>query len=217
VPFNNFRKSSAEKQRQEREKKGRPGSPCYKKFLVSDTEFTDEPICTASRQYQHLKIKQLKEQNLADELYSAEYNKIIEKDCLCEGLTAPALLKDNIPLPHKLKAVSICPGPNLAYFSGVFSLSDMIDHIYGRKNVLNSLPRPHMFINELHLYIDYLKKAVQEFKPEPKRYKYLVTFKNNLQAGIEYYKTMAKELALSIQNDLSRAENEMLYISIPTV
>ncbi len=217
VPFNNFRKSSAEKQRQERAKNGRPGSPCYKKFLVSDTEFTDEPICTASRQYQHLKIKQLKEQNLPDELYSAEYNKIIEKDCLCEGLTAPALLKDNIPLPHKLKAVSICPGPNLAYFSGIFSLSDMIGHIYGRKRILNSLPRPHMFINELHLYIDYLKKAIKEFKPEPKRYKYLVTFKSNLQTGIEYYKTITKEFALPMQNDLSRAEDEMLSISIPTV
>src|SRR5690606_13983064 len=41
VPFNNFRPSSSERQRKERVEKNRPGSPCYKKFLVSDTEFTD--------------------------------------------------------------------------------------------------------------------------------------------------------------------------------
>ncbi len=215
VPFNNFRKSSAEKQRQERADKGRPGSPCYKKLLVSNTEFTDEPICTASRQYQHLKIRQLKEQNLPAELYDKEYNKIIEKDCLCEGLTAPALLKEDIPIPHRLKAVSICPGPNLAYFSGVFSLSDMVDHIYGRKNLLNSLCRPHMFVNELNLYVDYLKKAIKDFKPDAKRSKYLLSFRDNLLGGIEYYKKLAQAFALSMQNDLCRAEGELLYINIP--
>ncbi|WP_183558845.1 hypothetical protein [Mucilaginibacter sp. SP1R1] len=48
---------------------GRPGSPCTKKFLVTNTEFTEQPICTASREYQHLKIKQLELLNLpADEL-----------------------------------------------------------------------------------------------------------------------------------------------------
>src|SRR5690606_16100175 len=50
VPFNNFRGSSAELLRLERIKKGRPGSPCKKKYLVSNTEFTDNPICTASRE-----------------------------------------------------------------------------------------------------------------------------------------------------------------------
>lgn len=215
VPFNNFRKSSAEKQRLERISKGRPGSPCYKKFLVSNTEFTAEPICTASRQYQHLKIKQLKEQNLPAEQYTAEYNKIIEKDCLCEGLTTPVMLKDNIPHEHKLRAVTICPGPNLAYFSGVFSLADMIGHIYGRKSILNSLPRPHMFINELYLYIDFLKNAVKEYSPDTKRSKYLAAFKNNLQAGIEYYRTLGQTIVLSLQNDLIGAEEKLQCVHIP--
>src|SRR5690606_5977543 len=40
VPFNNFRQSSAEKQRLERIAKGRPGAPCTKKYLISNTEFT---------------------------------------------------------------------------------------------------------------------------------------------------------------------------------
>ncbi len=215
VPFNNFRKSSAEKQRKERIDKGRPGSPCYKKMLVSNTEFTAQPICTASRLYQHLKIKQLKEQELPDEQYNTEYNKIIEKDCLCEGLTVPALLKEDIAVPHNLSAVTICPGPNLAYFSGIFSLADMIGHIYGRKNILNTLPRPHMFVNELQLYINYLKDAASEINLNAKRSKYLATFKTNLQEGITYYQKLAQQFIQSMQNDLSMAEKELQAVYIP--
>ncbi len=217
VPFNNFRKSTAEQQRVERAKKGRPGSPCYKKFLVSNTEFTEEPICTASRQYQHMKIKQLQAQHLPTGLYDAEYNKIIAKDCLCEGLTAPVLLKKNIPDVHRLKAVTICPGPNLAYFSGVFSLKDMVDHIYGKKDILNSLPRPHMFINELNLYIDYLKKALKDLNLDVKQEKYFSAFKKNLFAGIEYYKKLSQTLLLSMHDELLRAEEKLQHILIPAI
>lgn len=215
VPFNNFRKSSAEQQRKARAEKGRPGSPCYKKFLVSNTEFTDEPICTASRKYQHLKLKQLEEMNLPEEVFNAEYNKIIEKDCLCEGLAAPPLLKDNIPLSHNLSAVTICPGPNLAYFSGIFSLADMTGHIYGRKNLLNALPRPHMFINELYLYIDYLKNAAAELNLNARREKYLESFKTNLMEGIEYYKNLAQQFKQSLQEELGYAEKKLQTVRIP--
>jgi len=188
VPFNNFRKSTGEQQRHERIDKGRPGSPCYKKFLSSDTEFTEVPVCTASREYQNHKIKQLKSLNLPTELYENQLNQITEKDCLCEGLGASALLKDHVPLSHQLSAVTICPGPNLAYFSGIHSLADMVGHIYGRVNLLNSTYRPNMFINELQLYIDYFKKKVSDnFVPNPKQEKYLQLFKSNLLAGIDYY------------------------------
>ncbi|SFD47338.1 hypothetical protein SAMN05518672_10287 [Chitinophaga sp. CF118] len=190
IPFQNFRNSTAEEQRKERIAKGRPGSPCYKKFLASDTEFTTTPICTASRQYQDLKIKQLKEKNLPEAEFQVEFDHITSKDCLCEGLSVSVFLKDNIPVPHKMTAVTICPGPNLAYFSGVFSLREMVDHIYGRWNVLNSLPRPNMFVNEAQLYIDYLKKLIGKSVDtmNAKQSKYLNTFKTNLIEGIEYYK-----------------------------
>src|SRR5690606_37880047 len=162
VPFNNFRKSSSETQRKVRIEKDRPGSPCYKKFLSSNTEFTEKPICTASRQYQHLKIKQLKESDFSPEVKEEEIRKVTEKDCLCEGLGAPALLKNKLSPAHNLKAVSICPGPNLAYFSGTFSLKEMVDHIYGRANVLNQINRPHVFINELKIYIEYFKNDMED-------------------------------------------------------
>jgi hypothetical protein len=176
VPFHNFRNSTGEEQRKLRIAKGRPGSPCFKKFLASDTEFTTTPICTASRQYQQLKIKQLSEKGLSPEAYQAEFDAITSKDCLCEGLSVSVYLKDHIPAPHELTAVTICPGPNLAYFSGVFSLRDMVDHIYGRLNILNALPRPNMFVNAIGEHID------------AKQHKYLSSFRANLLSGIEYYK-----------------------------
>ena len=193
IAFNNFKGSTTHKQKTDRIEKGRPGSPCYKKFLASDTEFTETPICTASREYQNLKIKQLEERNLPEDEYKTEFEKITEKDCLCEGLGSAALLKDNIPLSHNLAAVTICPGPNLAYFTGKFSLAQMVNHIYGRTNLLNSLSRPNMFINELQLYITYFKeKSEQGFGLNPKQAKYLDTLKKNLLQGIDYYNEMVQ-------------------------
>ncbi len=219
VPFNNFRKSTAEQQRMERIEKNRPGSPCYKKFLATDTEFTEEPICTASRQYQNLKIKQLEEKHLPDEQYRAELSSITEKDCLCEGLGVSVLLKDKIPVPHKLTAVTICPGPNLAYFSGIFSLGQMVGHIYGRMNLLNSLPRPNMFVNEAQLYIDYLKKTVEKSmnNVNAKQAKYLDSFKTNLQEGIEYYKSLVpafkKETRQYIDTFLAQLTEQQMVLA----
>ncbi len=224
IPFNNFRPSTSEQQRQERIIKNRPGSPCYKKFLSTDTEFTTTPICTSSRQYQDLKIKQLEDKHLPLEQYQAELKKITEKDCLCEGLTVSVLLKDELPVAHKLTAVSICPGPNLAYFSGVFSLKQMVDHIYGRVNILNSLPRPNMFVNELQLYIDYLRKTIDEsiFNINAKQTKYFNTFKENMLKGIDYYKALipsikneTQEYLVTMINQLSDQQLAVAKINIP--
>ena len=196
VPFNNFKNTTSEAQRLKRIMKDRPGSPCYKKFLSSNLEFTDKPICTASREYQKLKILQLKETISDETILEKEIEKVIEKDCLCEGLGAAALLKNHTKLSHKLSAVTVCPGPNLAYFSGVFSLKQMVDHIYGRINILNSLTRSNLFINELQLYIDYLKKEMADQLTilTDKKVTYFQNFKNNLLKGIEYYYSIEHKL-----------------------
>lgn len=193
IPFNNFRKSSSEEQRKERMEKNRPGSPCYKKYLAFNTEFTEKPICTSSREYQNLKLKELlasqKELNLSNNEFKKRYEEITEKDCLCEGLATTPLLKNKIPVDHHLDAVTICPGPNLAYFSKIFSLEEMVGHIYGRLNILNSTYRPHTFINELKMYVDYLQQEVQKNinSLTEKQTKYFSSFKSNLLQGIEYY------------------------------
>ena len=55
VPFNNLRNTGSEKWTKDRAEIGKPGSPCPKGFLISDKQFTDKPICTASRQFQSIK------------------------------------------------------------------------------------------------------------------------------------------------------------------
>ncbi|HTY59293.1 MAG TPA: hypothetical protein VMF59_10760, partial [Bacteroidota bacterium] len=89
VPFNNLRGSTSEDLIRRRVAEGKPGSPCTKKYLVSNTEFTKEPICTASRQYQSLKIKQLQEMDMTPEEREGRIGKVVEKSCLCEDLAPP--------------------------------------------------------------------------------------------------------------------------------
>ncbi|MBI5216267.1 MAG: hypothetical protein HY960_10990 [Ignavibacteriae bacterium] len=196
VLFNNFRKSSAEQEKKKRIENGNPGSACFNKYLSFNTEFTEKPICVASREYQNLKINQLTEQQLPPDVLAKQIEKVTEKECICQYLGTSAYLKNEIPPPHKIQEVTICPGPNLAYFSNTFSLREMIDHIYGRKNILNSLHRPNMFINELKLYVDYLEKEITDSigSVTEKKNKYLKTFKDNLLSGIEYYKTLAQSM-----------------------
>ena len=160
--------------------------------MVSNKEFTEKAICTASREYQRLKIKELENAISDKNILKAKIEQVEEKDCLCEGLGASALLLNNAELSHKLKAVTICPGPNLAYFSGTFSLKQMVDHIYGRLNILNNLNRPNLFINELQLYIDYLKKDIERNITElnGKKIEHFQNFKKNLNDGIAYYENL---------------------------
>ncbi|WP_428656891.1 hypothetical protein [Runella sp.] len=207
IPFNNFRKSSAQYQLAARIAKNRPGSPCYKKFLVANTEFTEIPICAASRQYQHLKINQLKDRNLSTEEYEQQLAEVTEKDCLCEGLGASMLLSEGLKPAHNLKAVTICPGPNLAYFSGIFTLQQMVDHIYGRLNLLNSVKRSNFFVNELKMYVKYFDDELKKNRNSltTKKMRYLQLFQANLLQGIAYY----KELIPSLRNEAERYLEEM--------
>ncbi len=214
VPFNNFKKSSSEIQRINRIEQGKPGSPCYKRFLVTNTEFSAFPICTASREYQQKKIKQLKDKNLSDTQYQAELETIIEKDCLCEGLSASVFIKDKMKLSHKLKAVTICPGPNLAYFSGIFSLKEMVDHIYGRINILNNEKRPNVFINELSLYVEYFKHEIEKVSDSVNSnlHRHLKTFKTNLLLGIEYYKNLNNSDNYEVNRFLEEMDEDLNFL-----
>jgi hypothetical protein len=226
VPFNNFRKSSSEKQRLQRIAKGRPGSPCHRKFLVSNTEFTEKPICTASRQYQKLKIEQVKSENLPGDILEKKINEIMDKACLCTGLSASVLINNGITPAHKLTTVAICPGPNLAYFSGTFSLKQMVDHIYGRINILNNVSRPNMFLNELSLYVDHLKKEIEKNLStlNNNKIRYLKNFQANLLEGVNYYRQLssnvgpeAVKLFKGMQQELNNWEAQITGIPIPSL
>lgn len=185
--------TTAENEKLLRIKNGKPGSPCTEKHLGFNTEFTKEPICTASHKYQKIKIAQLQSLNLPEPEYKRQLNDVLGKECLCVGLSNPAAINYKQTFIKKLTAVTICPGPNIANFSKVVSLQMMTDHIYGRKNIVTNANRPHMFIAELHLYIDYLKEQLEEDTSTgqfAKRKKYFVSFYQNLREGIMYYRRL---------------------------
>jgi len=215
IPFNNFRNSTSEKQRRERIEEGKPGSPCYKKFLSFTTEFTEKPICLASRQYQKLKIEQLTNDIADPKMLSKQIELTEERDCLCEGLGSSVLIKNQLKPSHKLTAVAICPGPNLAYFSKVMSLEEMVNHIYGRANALNSLKRPHVFINELSMYVDYLKKEIENYKDSfhAKKQSYLDNFKQNLKKGIDYYEQLIPEMRKDFKENINDFSESLMNYS----
>ncbi len=196
IPFNNLKDNTKDAEKEIRINKGRPGSSCPKKFVALNKEFKEEGICTASREYQHLKIKELENQELPLEQYQAKFNKITEKSCTCVGLGTSALLTYNLETKTEGKGVSICPGPNMAYYSKVMSLKNITDHIYGRANVITRTDRPNLFIKELQIYIDFLKNKLEEAKVSmtKKEEKYLLTFTKNMKEGILYYHHLFSDL-----------------------
>ena len=218
VPFNSLKTASATLKKLEKAQKGRPGSSCPKEYLVSNKEYTDRPICTASRQYQHLKLKDLEKMNLPESEYQKKYNKIIAPECLCVGLSEPAIITHQIDYKIKDNGVTVCPGPNMAYFDKITSLKEMVGHIYGRTNLLTQKYRPNMFVKELNLYLDYLKNQIEEMQDniDAKQAKYLNKFTNNLENGIEYYnnlfskvKTQFSDTTTEILADLEKGKKRL--------
>lgn len=206
VRFHYLRGTSSDIEKSLRIKKGKPGSPCTEKHLSFNTEFTKEPICTASHKYQKLKITQLQSLNLPEPEYQKQLNEVLDKECLCVGLSNAAAMSYNRTFIKTLRAVTICPGPNIANFSEVVSLKTMTDHIYGRVNILSNTNRPHMFIAELHLYIDYLKEELEnDIRTDNflKTKKYYTSFYQNLCNGITYYQNLP---------DLSDTKNQQQFI-----
>jgi len=192
VHFNNVRHSSQQKAIEHTRKDGKVGFPCTKRYLVFNTEFTDQPICTASRRYQTLKIEEIQKLDLSDDCKQLQIDKLAEKECLCEGLSNSTYLANEITPDSPRQGVSICPGPNLAYFNKIASLKEMVDHIYGKINLLEGVKRPNLFMKELGMYVDYLEKRVDELRhaKDEKQASYYRTFRKNMQDGIGYYKDL---------------------------
>ena len=215
VRFYSLKGTTADAEKSFRICNGKPGSPCTEKHLAFNTEFTNEPICTASQKYQKLKIEQLHTFQLPQLEHQSRLNSILGKECLCVGLSNSAAITYNKVFIKKLNAVTICPGPNIVHFSKVVSLRTMVNHIYGRGKSLVSPGRPHMFIAELRLYIAYLKEQFQggiRVEDHVQHKKYLASFYSNLKSGISYYKNLpgvSKPCGDPFHRDLARAEMEL--------
>lgn len=224
IPFNTVKGTTNELLREKRIHENKAGSSCPKKYLALSKQYDEKGICTASRKYQDIKLAELESEkdNLSDKQYAKKQNAITEKSCLCIGLANASLLENNIKIKGEAQGVVVCPGPNIAYFDRQYSLSEMVQHIYGYKSVLNNVVRPNMFVKELSLYLNYFKKEVQEvFESEnAAQQKKLNNFKENLLSGIEYYKNLfangnyfQKEKE-SIQNQLNQYKTELETIEI---
>ena len=194
VRFNYLKGTSGEKEKLQRIEDGLSGSPCPEKFLQNNTQFTKKPICTASTKYQKLKLAELENSGLSEYELQKQKDLVLTKECLCLGLSNTAT-DCNItkPLLKTATGVSICPGPNIAYFNKIVSLQTMVDHIYGRTNVIDDVEeRPNMFQKELELYVAYFEELVKENfdKNDMKKEKYIDSFYKNLLDGIQYYRNL---------------------------
>ncbi|MBT0810533.1 hypothetical protein KIH41_04500 [Litoribacter ruber] len=200
VPFNNIKGNTEDIEKQRLIDKGRPGSSCPKKYASLDTEFTEKVICTASRQYQQLKLKQLEVKELEPAQYQKAYDKITDKACICKALGTAALVEKGMETKKEGSTIAICPGPNMAYYSGKRTLEEMADYIYGRGSIGERKDRPFIFVKELTLYVNYLKDKLSELEAPitSKQAKYFADFEKNLQEGIAYY-----------HNLLSRVEDNL--------
>ncbi|MDV7185722.1 hypothetical protein R3X25_00390 [Lutibacter sp. TH_r2] len=226
VPFNSVRGSSNEIIKNAKIAEGKPGSPCPKKFLALSMDEKGKPICLASKKLQTQKIEELKLEGLSTEDYTKKYKAITDKTCLCEGLANSSLIAYGIERKGQDQGVAICPGPNMAYYTKKVSLKDMVDHIYGKNNIIEVTNRPNLFIKELTMYVDYFSNKVTELSDSlnKKNEKYLTTFQTNLNDGISYYQDLfsstknyfetSNEVLLK---ELERIKNELFEIEVPTL
>ncbi|MBP7974015.1 MAG: hypothetical protein KAY95_02730 [Kaistella sp.] len=225
IPFNTIKGTTNEFLKQQKVLQNKAGSSCPKKFLALNKEFSPKGICTASRKYQTIKLNDLEVQKneISEREYDRRKTKITEKSCLCVGLVNSSYLENELPIKGEKQGVVVCPGPNLAYFDKEVSLADMVQHIYGEKNVMPQNGRPNLFINELKMYVDYLKNEIEDFSEsftnaQVKKWK---TFKTNLTDGVEYYEKLFSETAFfkdnvkTIQSQLADYKNKIMGLAIP--
>jgi hypothetical protein len=184
VPFNNIRGSGSELHTKALVDQGKPGSKCPKGFLVSNTEFTENPICTASAQYQILKISQIEESDISENKKAAEKQKVMEKTCLCTNLGTGSLIRLGIMKPSYGRQ-AICPGPNIAWFDRSYKLDEMVHHIYGRIELLVPEERPHMFAKEMEMYVDYIEELANQTDPDDPGMKKIEKIRKNLLKGMD--------------------------------
>ena len=218
IPFYYLKGTTADVHKHRKIAEGKPGSPCPEKLLQFNTEFTERPICSASQRYQSLKLEQLKGLQLPEAEFEKKKAEVLAKDCLCVGLSNAASLSYNAPFLKKQQEVNVCPGPNIANFSSVVSLQKMIDHIYGRTDLVTNKQRPHVFIAELKIYINYLKEQLIKGDgdaADPKRKSYYQSFLQNMGDAIRYYQQLFNDAVIAHDNfeqSLKQAESEIAAI-----
>ncbi len=219
IPFNSLRNNTKDIEKQLWIDQGTPGSTCPKKYGA----IMAEGFCTASRSFQRNSIRALDQLNLEKSDYDDAHQKITNKACICVGLGTTALIVNDIIRKSDGHAVSVCPGPNLAFFHREATFEQMVHHIYGKTDLLDGVNRPNVFVNELNLYFNYLLAAVKGIAQIPTRSDadYLDSFRNNLLEGIRYYEELALNESILFDqqnlNLLTQIKQQLETLQVETV
>jgi hypothetical protein len=196
IPFWSLRTSESERNRRQKITDGRPGSACPKGYLaLYNTEFSEEPICVASREYQVQKLAHLENEDYTAEQLAVVTEDVLAKACLCRDLAGGVEGKNHI---KNRSHTSVCTGPNIVNFSKLSSLSEMVDHIYGRAHLITQPDRPHVFIREAELYLEFARSELKRFSLDlsSRKASFFEEFRTNLIEGLDYYEGLADELNL---------------------
>lgn len=199
VPFNNLRHSVSEEHTTNQVEIGDPGSPCPKGFLVSNMEFSEVPICTASKEYQQQKLNELSATITDGTELALEQAKVVKKTCLCDHLGNGALINLGIKKEEKAPQ-AVCPGQNISWFNREYSLMEMMAHFYNKQKSLVSKDRPHMFAKEIQMYVDYFDRLIKKSDLNERTTKTLNEFYENMKSGMEYCRTFSQKKPFTSEN-----------------
>ncbi len=187
VPFWTLQTSASEQEKRRKIAAGVPGSACPKGYLMLSDEVTEKPICRASNEFIRLKLADIEaDPQLVPEAKAQQKEQTLARACLCHDLAGGAVLKHGM---RKSAYTAICPSLSILHFKAVHTLEEMVGHIYGRWSLFKDHFRPHMFIRELSIYIDFLHRELDRFHLSGgvRKWKYYEDFKQNLLDGISYY------------------------------
>ncbi|MEE9381806.1 MAG: hypothetical protein V3V08_00130 [Nannocystaceae bacterium] len=207
VRFWLLRTCSSEVARQRRYADGKPGSACPKGLLTRETELSKAPLCLAARGYQRKMFAKV-DPDLDPVEKRLQTLRIASPTCICHDLGGSFKMARGI---EDAADSCVCPGPNLVHFHKISSLDEMVDHIYGRGDLLADHARPHVLLNETRLYLDYLAEqrgyegtSVCELRPATFK-----KFEKNLLDGLQYYRGLSEESDLDLGPNF-RAQLETL-------
>jgi hypothetical protein len=79
----------------------------------------------------------------------------------------------------------------------------MVDHIYGRSDLLAEESRPHMFSTELRLYLEHLDRAPSGPELSAPARRKREKFIHNLLDGVRYYRALAADGVLQMSAEFS--------------
>ena len=212
IPFNNVRNSGSDLWTRGQAEKGNPGSACPKGFLISNTEFSELPICTASKEYQAQKLVEVDAMTVSDDEKERVRQIVLEKACICDHLGNGALIALGI-VRETLAPQSICPGPNVAWFDRIYSLEEMVDHIYGRGSSLVPPERPHMYSKEVDMYLKWLEGLVSQAVGDKKLAKRCLKILDSLTSGVTYCLELSATEQVGDENIGSLSESCQMALS----